>query len=394
MPDLSAYIALNVKFDLSGTPKLVLTDPNNYPAGVHITGIISVKQPDCITEEGNWTTPDIQWISGDLTVANKLLRPTTTKNYQEGNYVITYTVIADGYTPTTLTKTFYFQFTRPTLKVVPLFDVFTPYLTVEDQTNYAVPNYSIASASNSWSAQVGTLGLIGATNANVFDLKYLSAYYDALYEISYSKTVLYQHNTLAWLSVLIQLGTSFEKAADTPPDMDTLVGYLTDLKTELDAEPVCCSVDCCDGLKARYIYADVILNHIQMRLCAGDTAVQDYVDQFIKLTHNGVTPPYVNTNSPIDPYVLTFCKSDGSGAVVHISIGATDFEPDGVTYLNPLLVYDNWALFWSDLPNYLYISRGQWQYVTGGIKILIPTFDASNPLFVDTKFELSRRVID
>lgn len=65
----------------------------------------------------------------------------------------------------------------------------------------------------------------------------------------------------------------------------------------------------------------------------------------------------------------------------HISLTSSDFQGDGVTYLNPLLNATNKvSIFWSDLPNFLYESRGDWQYVAGGIEILIGGFNAStNP---------------
>lgn len=380
MSDLSAYIALNVEFNLTGTPKLVLTDPNNYPSNISagITGIISVKGPDCITQAGDWSKPDVVWISGILTPANKELRPSANKNFQEGNYTITYTINCAGYTPTTLTKTFYFQFCPPKLKLQQNFDVFTPDLNVTDITNYTVSNYAVGANSNSWSAQIGTIGLLTEINTNVFDLAYGGKYYDATYVISFSKTVIYQNSQYNWLSVLEQFGSTINTAADTPPQMDVLIQYLTALKTELDTSQQCDSTGCSGGLKCTYIYAEAILAHTQMRLCAGDLAVEDYVGQFIKLTHNGQTPAYVNTNTPISPYSLTFCKvGPGAGGVSNISIQSANFQPDGVTYKNVLLVPDNVSVFWNDIPRFIYQDQGEWQYVTGGIKILIPGFNAN-----------------
>lgn len=71
-------------------------------------------------------------------------------------------------------------------------------------------------------------------------------------------------------------------------------------------------------------------------------------------------------------------QSTNSGfGTIHISIISIDFEDDGITYLNPLVVSDNISLFWSDLPNYIYQDAGQWEYVEGGLRILIPGFDAT-----------------
>ncbi len=65
----------------------------------------------------------------------------------------------------------------------------------------------------------------------------------------------------------------------------------------------------------------------------------------------------------------------------HISLTSADFEPDGVTYLNPRMnVTNKVSIFWTDIPNFIYESNGDWQYVFGGIKILLPQFNAhTNP---------------
>jgi hypothetical protein len=69
----------------------------------------------------------------------------------------------------------------------------------------------------------------------------------------------------------------------------------------------------------------------------------------------------------------------------HISLTAADFQADGQTYLNPILnVTNKVSVFWSDLPNFLYESKGDWSYVTSpfgiGIKITAAGFSATaNP---------------
>ena len=70
-----------------------------------------------------------------------------------------------------------------------------------------------------------------------------------------------------------------------------------------------------------------------------------------------------------------------SGGIKHYSITQLDFEPDGITYLNPVLVSDNASIFWNDINRYIYQANGEWDYVTGGIQILIPGFDANTNLY-------------
>lgn len=72
--------------------------------------------------------------------------------------------------------------------------------------------------------------------------------------------------------------------------------------------------------------------------------------------------------------VLTATAS-GGGSTSLISITQTDFEADGTTYLNSLIT--SVSIFWNDVNRFIYESQGEWQYVAGGIKILMPGFDAT-----------------
>jgi hypothetical protein len=101
------------------------------------------------------------------------------------------------------------------------------------------------------------------------------------------------------------------------------------------------------------------------------------------LGNSGFTGFIGNTNSG---------GGGGGTGIAHISITNADFEADGITYLNDLLVSDNVSIFWSDLANYIYQSKGEWQYVTApaGIKILIPDFDANTNTY---NLELSLKQI-
>jgi hypothetical protein len=78
---------------------------------------------------------------------------------------------------------------------------------------------------------------------------------------------------------------------------------------------------------------------------------------------------------------LTNNGTTASWSDPHISLTSASFQPDGVTYLNSDIgVNYHVSVFWSDLPNFLYESNGDWQYVSGGIKILIVGFNANtNP---------------
>ena len=61
----------------------------------------------------------------------------------------------------------------------------------------------------------------------------------------------------------------------------------------------------------------------------------------------------------------------------HFSITSPDFQGDGKTYLNPKLISNNTNIFWNDINRYIYRNQGEWDYVTGGVKILMTGFDAN-----------------
>jgi hypothetical protein len=69
---------------------------------------------------------------------------------------------------------------------------------------------------------------------------------------------------------------------------------------------------------------------------------------------------------------------DGIGV---IPITSQDFNIDGNTYTNPLLVNKTYEIFYNDLNRYLYNEPGnkEWDYLpTGGFKILLPGFNANS----------------
>src|SRR5687767_3183469 len=126
MPNLDAYIGLDVKFDLTGNPKLVLTDPDSYPAGVANTlvGYFKITQPDGISREGSWGSPDIAWDGAELPSFDFNLRRNSDQEVQQGTYRIEYNAMATGYTPTQLVREFYFSYDRMAQDLEEDFDVF------------------------------------------------------------------------------------------------------------------------------------------------------------------------------------------------------------------------------------------------------------------------------
>lgn len=61
-----------------------------------------------------------------------------------------------------------------------------------------------------------------------------------------------------------------------------------------------------------------------------------------------------------------------------IFVQSSDFQPDGVTYLNTNLSFNKFHIFFDTLSGFIYVEDGQWSYVTGGgFKILIPGINAT-----------------
>lgn len=93
----------------------------------------------------------------------------------------------------------------------------------------------------------------------------------------------------------------------------------------------------------------------------------------------GSLPPMTSNNG----LFLTNNGTTASWDNTHITLTASNFQPDGVTYLNPNIgVNYHVSVFAPDIPNFIYVSNGGWQYVTGpnGIKLTTPGLNANtNP---------------
>lgn len=68
--------------------------------------------------------------------------------------------------------------------------------------------------------------------------------------------------------------------------------------------------------------------------------------------------------------------SSGGGDTSLVSITSIDFESDGITYLNSDLG-NNVSVFWNDINRFIYEADAEFQYVSGGIEILLAGFDAN-----------------
>jgi hypothetical protein len=341
---------------------MVLHDPDNYPPGVDVNlkGAFVITQPDGITITGNLLFPDISWDGSQLSDATKQLRLKSNGGFQQGEYSITYYVVAPGYDITELTKTFELNYTTPTLDVTDSFDVFTPSLSVTDETEYEQAGMTLDSVTWDWEATIisveGTNEDISATTQS-FDLSYLGSYYDSRYDVSLLATVTYTIDSPDdWVTIVD--GISFEDTyyAFIPPTIAELLEMLTAYKATVDAANCICGTACvdnCTSLKATYTLAVSIYTHIVERGRAGETTgLSAYVIQLQKLLSNCVTPAYTNTNEAIPPYDW---GGSTSGSFVFfkqmiVGSGVNDAPADGATtYTDALLVGKSVMVFLDSL---------------------------------------------
>lgn len=330
MADLSAYIAFSAALSKSDTTSAItLTDPDNYPPGVDIglKGFFVITQPDLITITGSFITPDIEWNGSSLPPASKELRLRVNGAFQQGLYTIEYHVIAPGYNETVLTKTLILAYTSPALTVTENFDVFTPDLSLTDDTTYAQSGMTTNSVSRSWEADIitvlGTPQNIVST-LQTFDLNYLGLYYDSRYDASLVSTVTYTLDSPStWVTIVDVQTFTHTYYAFIPLSIDELLELLTAYKAQVDAGGCICGTGCCSTctvLKTTYTLAMSIYTHIVERGRAGEIeGLSVYVVQLQKLLSNCVTPAYTNTNGVIPPY--NWLTIPGSGTVTSFAAG-------------------------------------------------------------------------
>lgn len=333
MPDLSSYINYRATFDLTGSmPKLVLTDTGTYPVGVDadLTGYFTITQPDGSVYAGSFSNPDVEYVSGALTEKEHTLALASDGRTQLGTYTVLYSISHPDYTVTTLSRTFVFNYEYPALTLTKGFDVYLPSLIYSDDTVYTQGGYTVSSLTRSWSADMseGTL----TSNTQEFDLVSGGYYYDSEYAIEFESNVTYTHNTYTYLRVLDSLSDSIETSADTPPTLEVMYDYLADLKDTLDS--YINNDRLYNDYKRRYEYAASILQTIKNSGCAGDTArLQPYLEEFILLTHNYVTPAYTNTGNIIEPYDFQ-CDASTSGSDGEITKLFVTISTTSTTYTN------------------------------------------------------------
>jgi len=343
MPTIS-NVSFSVKFDLTGAPKLVLTDTTTSPP-LDLVGIFSIIQPDGYERTGDIDDPDITAPGGSfefpLTLGDD-------GNIQCGEYIITFTAAAAGYLSTDFTRQFDMDYEPVDLDLVEYFDVFTPELYYNDETDYAVSGYNNGSITRAWSAVSTPTGTINGTSQQ-FDLLFGGDYYDAAYVITLVASLLYTHQTYSWLTIEEEIEEEVETYAETPPDVEGLVNLLSEMRAEIATLDRTCRERC--DLIGSFSYAESLLGHIIRKVCLGLTdGIYDDIQQLMTVLNDNHIPTYVATNDVIPPYdVSDFCGGGGGGSEqkqpLTFTVGTTPNAPTALASTWQLPAFaDSWVV--------------------------------------------------
>lgn len=289
-------VSFNVRFNLTGTPTLVLTDATGTPPS-GLVGIFEITQPDGYTRTGNINSPDITSAGGSFSY---VLRLASDGRLQCGTYTIKYTALAPGYLSTDFTRSFQFDYQVVSLDLRKEFDVFTPSLSYVDDTVYAVANYTNGGVTRSWSAVSTPTGTITGT-AQTLSLQFGGEYYDANYTITLTSSILYTHQTYSWLTIQETISKTVAAYAQTPSSPQEIVEDIHNLKLLWDESVNNCSEN--KSYRDQFELAQALFKHIIDRVLVQETeGIFEDLQDLIRILNNNQIPAYTPTNLPIPPY--------------------------------------------------------------------------------------------
>ncbi len=309
MPSLNSEISFDVRFLFTGAPSIRLTaDTTLTPEQQEDLKIyFAVTQPDGIAESGDFDDPDIEWDGSALNTFTKVLRLGSDQLYQKGVYAITMFAQHPDFTDGAFTRSFTFNYKPITQVIREDLDVFTPMLRYVDRSVYTKASFSILSQTSSWTGTT-TAGALTPSSTPVFDLEIDGEYYDASYDIEYTKNVIYEDATNAWLTV--EQGFTYEKTgkAYLPQSTTTLLTYLDQLKAGAST----CG---CSDFNSLYQRAAALYTHIRDKVCARSVfSLKSYFDEFYRLTHNNQNYSYSHSGGVIPAYDFTTGCGGSGGA--------------------------------------------------------------------------------
>jgi hypothetical protein len=321
-------ISFTVRFNLTGTPTLVLTDTTTYPVGA--IGIYTITQPDGYVRTGNFASPDVTSSGGTF---SELLRLSSTGGIQNGQYTVKYEIRTTDLVISTFTRTWQMGYDVVTLNMREEFDVFTPQLRYFDDTVYSVANWNNGAVTRAWTG-VSTPTGTKTSSAVSLDMIHTGNYYDANYTITLSSSLLYTHQVYSsWLTVQETVTKTVTTYAETPPTVTALIGLIVQLKNSLESKID--TVNEFNQTRQDFEYAQSLFEHIVRRIQVNDlSGIYRDLKDLIAVLRNYQIPTYVPLNIPILPYNL---GSILYGAVWGNITGSITSQTDLVNYINSQL---------------------------------------------------------
>lgn len=370
MANLNAYIDFSVALDKSDpdNPVIRVTDTGTYPGNIelYLEGIVSITQPDGISVDGSFSDPDIYSSGGNLVEAEKELRLSETDTLQNGVYSITYTINVTGYDTTQLTKTFTLDYTATSVIITNLKDVFTPDLAVVDGSIYSQAGFTTTTTTRAWSADISYVGSTVQTVTGtqlLFDMAYLSDYYDAHYAITLGVTITYtMTGSYTWVSVIDLLEAATQMDAYTPPTLAELLDSLNTMYSQIEAGTWCGSGNCgCESdydvwNRAESLYQNIIENGQDGNV----TGLDSKVDQLLKIFNCSGVLDRDHTGEEIPAYDWGTTQTFSLHRPIQFTVGSgAQYAPANAatSYINPTLAGNN---------SYLIFIQGEASFLVEG----------------------------
>lgn len=245
----SVDIDFSLLFDLTSTPKLVISDTGTYSAQQTNIGIrIKITRPDGIIrnyQEGY----DISGTSGSLPVFNYILALSSDDGEPiKGTYKIDYSFVVGGEaTAVVHTKSIDYQYSKIKLSLAEDINEFTPLVKVKDTTPaYDVTGFTTTSISrvftgNTLSALNKTLHTQTTTGTTNSDREYRleetlndGVFYDTKYTVTCNVTTNHTHSTYSWVTVSEKVTKQIEVDVFAVPTKAEMIDYFDDLRNKVE----------------------------------------------------------------------------------------------------------------------------------------------------------------
>lgn len=289
-------ISFSVRFDLTGSPKIILTDTSTH--GLSRIAAFSVLQPDGYERNGSLASPDLQV---GQTVFEMPLALDGRGNPQQGVYEIVMTSRASGYDDTEFEREISVAWAVPVPKVEKELDVITPRIELIDNTSYSMSGYTHTFVSRTWSVSSTPTGVISGSGGSILVQKD-GSYYSAAYTYQYACSFVYASVASPWFTIADSFGDSSAFSVFAIPSYFDVVKLISDLR-----QGESCSSSC----KSRWSEANNLLDLILHRIGSGYMGdVDDDVQDLLQIIGGAQTI----TNNVINQF-FSFGAGGGTSAV-------------------------------------------------------------------------------